>query len=118
MGGEHERLGARVEAGQQVVADGPEAAQRLQAGLARVLRAVAAGHDHFDPRPRQRAGRRHERAEVLARGAGGDAQHVGPPEAEPAPGGPGIRVRAERGIHAAGHDGHPGGIGAEQRDEL
>ena len=95
VGGERERRRARVEAGQERVRDRAQEGQRLQALLRRELRAVAAGDDDVDALRRERPGGGDERGEVLARGLRGDAQHVGPAQAE---GGAGaLRVGARGG---------------------
>ena len=74
---EHERLGAPVEPGQQRIVDVAEQAQPLKVPLGRELRPVAACDDQRHALGRQRAGGRAQRRQVLPRGVGGDAEHVG-----------------------------------------
>ena len=103
--GQRERLRSGVQAGQQRVVDVPEQAQPVQTLLGGELRPVAARDRELDALGRQRPRGGHERAEVLARRVGGDAEHIGPLEPERAARTVGVRAGREAGVDAAGHDG-------------
>jgi hypothetical protein len=96
----------------------PEQPQRVEPLLGRELRPVPARDRQLDALGGQRPRCGHERGEVLARGVGGDAEHVRPLQPERAAGAGGVRLRREAAVHAARHDRHACRIDPEQVHEL